>query len=638
MARHPQGSSSKRSLILGIWIAFAVIVAASLVVFLLPSSGQISSFVFRTNGEVTVYSPAVGAWENAFKGQTLEANFRIKTAASAWAEVRLDDGSLLRIGENTELKIVSLYINPMMGIRTARWRLEGYGSIYVNTGETGSIYEIVTPSFLVSAISGTMRVNGDGQGNFQVKVPDEKSLATLSIASVTTRVPPKSVARIKGAGELEMSTTQTDEHDAWNSQMDAPDLEVLYDSATAEPRARVNGTTNPGNVLLLNGTEVAKADEKGVFEFWFDLPLGTTKHKVTARDPAGRFVEKDIQIERLEAGEHLLVVMSPQDGAETDEETIDIIGTVKGSVSLELGGKPVQVSNGAFNIKAPLEIGINHFNLLSEDKSGKTIEKSIAVTRLRDVPMARIVVVSPQDGSITFQEQITIRGESDAEYVFMGQKVTIVDGGKFEFNVQLDFGKNALVLTARDDTHRAKSITFVVFRSKPDSTPPVITISSYQGLTNKDTADIYGEVSNAKSLQIGSQAVIFGEDGTFVATVKLSEGENRITFHAMSPDGGTASKTVTIVKDTIPPDLSKLKAKRVIGEIKVVVQGLFERGSRLVIDGEPVPEKDIVRGEKYDTLVYVIETGLGNKITVVATDEAGNEARTELRIEETTEP
>ena len=628
-----EGNQKKR-LLTYVWIVFVLIVIFGFVLFLAPSSGQIKSYIFRTNGEVTVYNPASESWEGAKQGDELSTNFKIKTASSSWAEVRLDDGSLLRIGENTELEIVSLYINPMMGIRSARWLMKGYGSIYVNTGETGSIYDIITSGFVASATRGTMKVDGDGRGNFLVKVPNSNSNATVTIGNMITRVPSLEQARIDSSNKLKMEKSLVDESDTWNAQMDAPDLKLFYEKTTFEEKEAILGKTNPLNKILLDGQEVAKSSSDGTFEIEIKLPIGKIKYTIRSIDPAGRYVEQQFEIERLEKSDHQLIITNPQEGATITEDKITIKGIAEGSVSLTANGKTIQLSQDKFEIEFQPVEGPNKLNFVSKDKNGKIVTKTLTFIKHKPMPQAQLAITSPDEGTQTESESIIVSGHADTEYVSVGSRMARVEKGIFSITVPLDFGRNSIVVMARSEQKKTASQTVIVYRSKPNSTKPEIAINSTSPLTNKSSIVIIGACKNAKIVQFQNQTVEPSENGKFEFIAPLNEGENTLTVFAQSFDGGTASASINITKDTTLPDLSKLKATRVIGETKVVISGRLEHNCTLLVNGLAISQKDIFAGADFDSIIHVATSISGDTVVLVGRDPAGNESRLELKIEQ----
>ena len=624
----------KKSLLKRVWIAFFSICLGALIGFTLPTGGSFTSFVYRFQGEVTIFNPDLESWDAVKVGDFMHINHRIKTASDSWAEVRLDDGSLLRMGPNTEIRIISLFVNPMMGIRSARWEIMGVGNIYINT-KIGSIYEVQTPKFIASVSQGTMRVNGDSEGNFTIKVPDKNSKATIQIGNITTQIPPEQQAKITSRSEFSINQASIDESDVWNSNMDMPDLQVDYPLSTSEERIKVKGKTNPGNMIFLNDVQQTKASSDGTFQLYIDLLIGKVKHKISSMDQAFRSVEKTIEIERIEQGTHQLNITTPKDGMVTNEKEIEITGTIEGSTLLVISGKEVAIKDGTFSIKVILlSDGLNTIVIKSFDKKGREIRKTLNINYEVSKPDAKLSIETPFDGFTTEEVEVTITGSTDASAVYVGNRIGSISNGRFTIKATLDLGRNAIVVTARDDTKKSTSKTVVVYRSKHGSIPPIITITNYDHLTNKNSTTISGTTKNTRSIQTGTTPIDINSDGSFSINVKLNEGLNEIAFNAISNDGGTGRISIIIICDTKPPDLNFLKAIRVIGETQVVFQGQVEHGSVVWVNGIRI--YDIQPGKPMDSIMYKIDNLNGKSISIRARDEAGNESTREIIIESAT--
>jgi len=153
-------------------------------------------------------------------------------------------------------------------------------------------------------------------------------------------------------------------------------------------------------------------------------------------------------------------------------------------------------------------------------------------------------------------------------------------------------------------------------------------------LTNKESVRIRGTCKNAKIVQFQNQTVEPAENGGFEFVATLDEGTNNLTIFAQSPDGGTNSASISVIKDSIPPDLSQLKATRVIGETKVVISGRLEHNCTLLVNGLAIPQKDVFPGVEFDSIIHIVTSISGDTVIVVGRDQAGNEGRLELKIEQ----
>lgn len=632
----------KNSLLTRVWTIFTIIIIVFMIFYSFFRFGQTSSVIFRISGDVTAFNPDSGVWETAKTGQSLSSNLRIKTGAKSWVEVRLDDGSLLRIGENTEVKVVTIYVNPMMGIRTARWSMQGNGTVYVNTGESGSIYDIITPNFTASAMSGIMRVDGDEKGNYEVKVPDESSKAIIDTGRVTKSIQSGKVARIDSQNIMSVSDAITDEFDSWNQNLNNPDLEIKYESVTSQENYTFIGFSNPGVGIHVNNVRSATANSEGQFTYNTKLIMGKNIFEFTAVDNAGRETKKRVQIERAKSDEHQIIIVSPEDGSSTAEEKVTVSGMAVGSERLLVNNSPVRLIKNHFTVVVSLVPGTNKIDIASFNKNDAKIEKSLLVSRKESLSIAQLTIYSPKNSSEIKEDKTIIKGNTNGSRITVNSKTVTLSGGNFEHEVELEYGKNIFVLTASGEKLKDKSETLIIHRPKPNAISPKLKISSYPTLVNKREAPISGEVLNAITLTINKKNITFAKsDGYFSDSIPLSEGVNKIRIEAISSDGGVTTQTITIVCDMTPPDLSRLKAYKTIGKDGITVQGLIEKDTkRLIANNTIIPNTDITINStgNHNTLFHSIPSYKGNTIIVKAEDAAGNTSERVIKIETTTNP
>lgn len=632
----------KNSLLVRVWTAFAIIIVIFLFFYAFFGFGQTSSVIFRISGDVTAFNPDSEVWETAKTGQSLSPNLRIKTGANSWVEVRLDDGSLLRIGENTEVKVVTIYVNPMMGIRTARWSMQGNGSVYVNTGESGSVYDIITPNFTASAMSGIMRVDGDEKGNFEVKVPDESSKAIIDMGKITKSIQSGKVAKIDSQNRLSVSDSITDERDTWNQNLNNPDLEIKHESVTSQEDYTFIGFSNPGVEIHVNNIKSATANGEGQFTFNTKLIMGKNNFEFTAIDKASRETKKFVQIERIKPDEHQIIIVSPSDDSSTTEEKVTISGIAVGSERLLVNNSPVRLIKNHFTVVTPLVPGKNKIDFVSYDKNNVKIEKSLLVSRDESEIFALLTISSPKNGAEINEEKAIIKGNTNASTVTINAKTVKLSKGNFEHEVTLEYGKNIFVVSASGPKLKERSETLIIHRPKPNAIIPKLKIDTYPTLVNKREAPISGFVTDAITLTISKKNIkIAKSDGYFSDLISLSEGINKIKIEAISADGGVTTQIIEIVCDVTPPDLSGLAAKRVLGSDSVVIVGQIEHGiKRLIINNTLIQSTDITTGSKGypDSVTHKIIYYKGNTIIVKAEDAAGNASERVIKIETTTNP
>ena len=628
----------KRKFLKTIWFLFYIILAVSLVAFMWPSVPD-KSFVYNLQGEVVVYD-ASGRSKNASINDEIKPGWMIETNNKAMAEVRLNDGSLLRISENTKLEVISVFINPMMGIRNAQWRIDSTGKnggVYVSTGKTGSVYEIQSNQFSAVISTGSMRVFGDEKGNNIVKVVENDSKAILLMGDKKVEIPSGNQAVINGREHI-LTAAERDSIDDENVTLDKPKLILDYTTPTIEKSAKVYGQTGLKTEVFLDGEKYADSDAMGNFTVDLQLAIGKVEHEIKVIDSAGRENTRVFAIERIGLGDHNLVVSTPKSGITTSADTIAITGTVQGSDKLTINDKVIAIYGNTFSSTQTLTSGFNTFHIKSVGKNGDVREVTIWLTKDQDKPEAGLNIYYPMRDVTTSNSTIDIKGTTTAKKIRIGSIIKDILQGSFSINYPLEYGKNVIEVFAEDDDHKPTSRTVTVTRLIPAGLKPDIKLMKYQTLTNSSSVSLQGTVFNAVSFTIDGNNASYEANGYFYITLQLTkEGKNTFTLSAVSKDNIDIKINVEIWKDSTPPDLSKIKATKIkpepgkADEHKVVVRGQIEQNCELLINGIKVNVEG--KGDLRNVL-HVLSNYANSTVTIKAIDKAGNEATREIAVNE----
>jgi hypothetical protein len=172
-----------------------------------------------------------------------------------------------------------------------------------------------------------------------------------------------------------------------------------------------------------------------------------------------------------------------------------------------------------------------------------------------------------------------------------------------------------------------------------DRTPPrlIITWPPDGHYTNLTTIHIRGEVEPWAVLVVNILPLP-SDDGTFNIELPLLEGNNTFVVSATDAAGNTASQTIIVVKDTIPPEIELFSPSDglVTSSGSITVRGRVTGHSIVDIDvhrqitdliGDPITPDD----QGYFNVEVPIEEGT-NRIVVNAWDMASNWAMGELLV------
>jgi hypothetical protein len=149
-------------------------------------------------------------------------------------------------------------------------------------------------------------------------------------------------------------------------------------------------------------------------------------------------------------------------------------------------------------------------------------------------------------------------------------------------------------------------------------------------VTNEVSFRIEGVTDADVALTVGPHLVDVEENGNFSVEVELQSGENVIAVKAEDVLGNVADAVVHLILDTEPPVLivDWPFDGYTTEELSINVTGRTDVGAHLTLNGE-----DIVIDDKgrFD-IIFSLVLGRQN-LTVVASDQAGNDASVKLWVE-----
>ena len=107
-------------------------------------------------------------------------------------------------------------------------------------------------------------------------------------------------------------------------------------------------------------------------------------------------------------------------------------------------------------------------------------------------------------------------------------------------------GKNVIYFIAQIDKNTTKTKDYTVLY---DNTPPKIEIlSPKESEVNKNEIVIKGKTEPKVIIKINSEPVVVSQNGEFSKTVRLKDGENKITITAEDEAGNKSKKELTVIK------------------------------------------------------------------------------------------
>lgn len=135
------------------------------------------------------------------------------------------------------------------------------------------------------------------------------------------------------------------------------------------------------------------------------------------------------------------------------------------------------------------------------------------------------------------------------------QTITLDNLGKFSVTIPLQEGENSLNITVMDKAGNRESKTLLVVK---DSVAPVLTLDNVleNAVSRTSVLSVSGKISDNQALNdvvltLGSTPVKPNADGTFVANVDLTAGENTIELVATDKAGNQSKQSAKIYQGFI---------------------------------------------------------------------------------------
>ncbi len=399
------------------------------------------------------------------------------------------------------------------------------------------------------------------------------------------------------------------------------------------------------------------------------LEIGDNTITITASDAAGNIASDTLTVTRQGNRSPVVTITPPVAGPPyvVHSSTITLHGTASdqdgGVVSLEWitdkghSGNCTGTSTwSAANI--PLSLGDNIITVTATDNGEATGSAQIAV-KFVDNTLPVVAFTDPTDEPTwtTMDDKLDIAGTASDDVAVAKVEWSNDRGGSGACagttvwsvtGINLLLGQNMITVTATDSSGCKKTAQLAAI--KVDGTNPIVTINSPTGSDTYTTGtpkvtlvgtagDDVGVVSVVWSNDRGGSGVCTGTNSWQVVDVPLKTGDNVITVTGMDAAGNTGSDTVTVtLRDGTPP---------VVTITGPTPNATYTTGSSTIdISGTASDNFEVAQvtwcNDRTTCSVCTgttnwsaegIELVVGeNKITVTATDAAGNTSTDTLTI------
>jgi parallel beta-helix repeat protein len=406
---------------------------------------------------------------------------------------------------------------------------------------------MVTVAGKVNDISGRTYVNGAevpvaADGTFSTQVPIDEGQNTIKIESSDAVWNTASVSV-----RVERDTS-------------APMLLVSEPGdgfATNASSVTVKGQTDASASVTVNGKAVPLTGER--FTSTVALEEGDNLIYVAASDAAGNVrlvmlrVVKDSTPPRLN-------VTFPTDGLVVKDPLVTVRGSTEEGALVKVNGGGVSFDGRSFSAEVRLTTeGENTIVIDAYDPLKNHVQLVFKVYLDTMAPDLKITAPVPISNFLTNQAQIDIRGRTEpgATVTIDGEPVTVDQNGLFSAKLPLP----------SDGTYTFDIITTDIAGNFNEEFVTVVkdTVARYNISSPVDrlktklkTLSVTGDVEVGSTVSVNGNSVSVRPDGTFIAEVILSDGENTILIQVRDKAGNQASKELTVIKTKPAPPPSSV--------------------------------------------------------------------------------
>ena len=327
----------------------------------------------------------------------------------------------------------------------------------------------------------------------------------------------------------------------------------------------------------------------------------------------------------------------------TSAATITVTGKASDPhlATVAVNGVAATIVNGEFAASGvPLQEGSNSLVAHAVDTLGHARDSS-QVTVVRDSTAPEVAITEPTPHAQLRSRTVTVRGtvaDAHLRRVTVGSVQAVVEGGvggapaTWSATVELPEGDSELVAHAEDTLDQAGESTPVPV--VVDTLPPMVRLDPpAEPLVGTATVTVTGKVEepHVESVTVGGVAATVAADGTFTATVPLSEGSNELRATARDTfDHQATSEPVVYVLDSTAPALAITSPRDgdSLTGLQVTVTGTVSDPNLLGVKVNGVDATVDSTAHTFQATVALADGA--NSLVAVATDRLGN--RTEKSV------
>ena len=396
-------------------------------------------------GQVEVSPDGSGKWRKARANMPVKMGYDLRTFIESSADIELETGALIKIGENTVVTLSKLLGNKSSGASNTGLKI-GTGKVWANVKKltnAKSEFEFETPTAVASIRGTRLGISVDGNGTavdvFEglVQVREKSSGKTVSVPTKG-----RAIVAAGGKGVTYIDLEKAPGPDGAKGRL----IDPFVDSSGAH----------------IPQDSAASKGSSGIFS----KPVGLT-----------------------------LALSIPKDGEVIAEPMIPIAGTVTAGASVWVNSVSVVVSpSGSFQYKAPIPNEPHEYSVIVVARLGssETSEERTVVYSPTKSSMF-LEISTPIEGQLIRQNPLHLIGKTSPRAVVTinGRSAPVSSQGVISYDLQLaekDIGEYRLEVAATDESKDlTKTITAIVDIASPliNTSLPTVVVHEQNGIATR---------------------------------------------------------------------------------------------------------------------------------------------------------
>jgi len=450
-------------------------------------------------GQVEVSLAGQAKWRPARVGMSVSMGNDVRTYVESSADLQLESGTVIKIGENTVMTVSKLLQGSGDGPANTGMKV-GTGKIWANVKKltnANSTFEVETPTAVASIRGTRLGVSVDAQGTAVdvyeglVMVREKSTGKTVSVATKTSavvRAGGKGIDVVDFSKKAPADSSGKSKHSLVDPFADSAAAPAKVDTAAKKTDSRKPLFLNVANII--NNMEVTAAEltldvevsEGATFsvngvEGATKVTLSPGKNIITvrAKDQGGAATERSFSVTYKQTTALTLSLSSPKDASTITEPMIPVAGNASPGSKISVNGIPITASpSGGFSSTVPIPDEAHDYTINVVARLGDNeVNEERTVTYAPTKAGLTLSITTPFEGQVIKQNVLRITGKTSprAAVTINGRPATVSSQGVITYDLQFterDIGSHPLDIVASDDNKEmTKTINVLVDIASP---------------------------------------------------------------------------------------------------------------------------------------------------------------------------